>query len=66
MAAAKTTANPVSIRMVFFIVTSIYDNVSPAHKKIDFPRKGWVNLNDLFNMSPCKVFPYIPIFGQLE
>jgi hypothetical protein len=51
MAAAKTTANPVSIRMVFFIVTSIYDNVSPAHKKIDFPRKGWVNLNDLFNMS---------------
>jgi len=36
MAAAKTTANPVSIRIVFFIVTSIYDNFFGVQRKFIF------------------------------
>jgi hypothetical protein len=41
MAAAKTTANPTSIRMVFFMM-GISDNSQSAYKKIYLPRKVWV------------------------
>jgi len=33
-------------------------------KKIHFPYKVWVMVNDSLNMSGCALFPYILIFGQ--
>jgi hypothetical protein len=42
MAAAKITANPVSIRMVFFIDDFDLRQFLWRTKKIHFPRKVWV------------------------
>jgi hypothetical protein len=64
MPAAKTTANPISIRMFFFIYDLRFTTMFLMDKKIHFPCKVWVMVNDLLNMSGCALFPYIPIFGQ--